>query len=181
MKSFGITLVVCIILYIAFYAYFGGFIKIKPEVLEKGGDVLVYEELRGDYKQTADATNRIYKDLLNNYGIETFRGIGVYYDDPKAIPVEDLRFEAGCILENPTLDQLEILKLKYKVRTLEKGEYVVVNFPFKGFISILMGIKRVYPAINKYMQENNFKNTGAIVEIYDVPNKIITYMDLVER
>jgi hypothetical protein len=34
---------------------------------------------------------------------------------------------------------------------------------------------KVYPAIEKFVEENGYKKEGAVMEIYDVPNKKIVY------
>jgi len=42
-------------------------------------------------------------------------------------------------------------------------------------MSIIMGIMKVYPALNKYISENNLSEEGFVMEIYDVPGKKIIY------
>jgi hypothetical protein len=48
-------------------------------------------------------------------------------------------------------------------------------------MSILVGLMKVYPALEKYTKENGYAG-GAIMEIYDVPNKKIIYrQELLEK
>ncbi len=55
------------------YSYFGGFSTIDIQISEQGGETLVYEEITGDYKQSAVVMDKIYKDLLEKEDIETYR------------------------------------------------------------------------------------------------------------
>ncbi|MFW6222251.1 MAG: hypothetical protein ACOC3T_01430, partial [Bacteroidota bacterium] len=53
--------------------------------------------------------------------------------------------------------------------------YIVAEFPFKGKLSIIFGIMKVYPSIEKFVKKKGYSNDGAVMEIYDVPNKKILY------
>jgi len=63
MKILLIVIVIVVAAGIGFYAYFGGFKKIPLQIREEGGETLVYEEVKGDYKNTA-AVMEIY-DIPN--------------------------------------------------------------------------------------------------------------------
>ena len=67
------------------------------------------------------------------------------------------------------------MEADYKIKTLAQGEYIVARFPFKGKMSVMIGIMKVYPAIDKYVKENGYSEKGPIAEIYDMPNKMIVY------
>lgn len=170
----GVILVLVIILVIA-YAFFGGFKKIECNVIQNGGEVFVYEELKGDYAQSAVVMDKIYYDLLDNYKLETFKGCGIYYNNPQTTDVADLRSDVGCLLEAKDSNKVEVLEAKFKIKTLPQGDYIVTGFPFKGKMSVMIGIMKVYPAINKYVKENGYSEKGPITEIYDMPNKMIIY------
>jgi hypothetical protein len=117
---------------------------------------------------------------LNNYGIETFKGFGIYYDNPKNVEQNKLRSEVGCIAENIDNDTIEKLKEKYQIKILSEENFLVAEFPFKGFLLIMMGMIKVYPVIGKYIAENNYQD-GAIMEIYDTPNKKIIYRKFINN
>ena len=88
MKTIKIILVVLAILVIAlagFYAYYGGFKKINISVSKTGGDILIYEVIQGDYKQSGVIMDKIYYALLNEDNIETFKGFGLYFDNPQKV------------------------------------------------------------------------------------------------
>ena len=170
-----IFLLILLILLVAAGAYFGAFAKVEVKTSQMGGETIVYEELTGSYAQTSKATDRVYDALLKDEKIETYKGIGIYFDDPKKVEESRLRFQAGCILEGVSPEKIKELEKKYKVRTLPVGENASVEMPFKGMVSILIGLKRAYPALADYLKKNNIVSEYPSIEIYDVPNKKIIY------
>ena len=178
MKMLKIILVVIVVLIAIVaiaYIYYGGLSKVEVKEEMQGGEVLVYEEVVGDYAQSGKYTDKVYYSLLNNEGIETTKGFGVFYDNPQQVEKSKLRSEIGCIVEGLDSTQIADLAGKYKVRTYPKANYVTTEFPFKGSLSILIGLTKVYPQINKYIKEHGISEKGAMMEIYDVPNKKIIY------
>lgn len=99
---------------VAGYGYYGGFKKIHVETKQAGGEVFVYEEHIGPYSETGKIADKIYYALLNEDKIETFRGCGIFYDNPKQVESDKLRSEIGCILENPNDETIQILSKNTK-------------------------------------------------------------------
>ena len=174
MKVVLIILAVLMALLIVIFAYYGGFQKISFRIENQGGETVVYENVTGDYSQSPKVSDRIYYTLLNDEKIETTKGFGIYYDNPKTVAKENLRSEIGCIVENADSATLTKLAEKYQVKTLPKNDFIVTEFPFKGKLSVLLGIMKVYPAMDKFNKEQGGIE-GPITEIYDVPNKKIIY------
>ncbi|MCD4747084.1 MAG: hypothetical protein K8R58_12375 [Bacteroidales bacterium] len=175
MKIILIVLAILIIALTVFYAYYGGFKKIQISISKSGGEVLIYEKIQGDYKQSGVIMDKIYNSLLKEDKIETYKGFGVYYDNPRKVEKSKLRSEAGCILEKTDIDKLPILEKKYTIRTFPRKEYIITEFPFKGKISVFFSIMKVYPALNKFANKNGYNEESLVMEIYDVPNKKILY------
>lgn len=171
-----IIIIVVAIALVSVYAYYGGFRTITFKTEEAGGEILVYEEVTGDYSQSPKVMDRVYYALLNDDKIETTKGFGIYYDDPKDVEKSKLRSEIGCIINEP-IDSTTLADLskKYKVKILPKGTYITTEFPNKGMMSTLVAIVKVYPALDKYVKENGFYDKVSVMEIYDVPNKKIIY------
>ncbi len=180
MKTALIIILSLAVILLAIYFYFGGFAKIELQITEQGGETLVFEEITGDYKQSAIVMDKIYHDLLENEDIETYRGFGIYYDNPKEVEINKLRADAGCILEVNHLKYLPKLEGKYNIKTLPKSTCITTEFPFRGKLSVLLGILRVYPAMHKFAQSNEIDELGEVVEIYDIPNKKIIYRQLLK-
>jgi hypothetical protein len=175
MKILLIIIMVVIIAVLGLYAYFGGFKKIPLQIREEGGETLVYETVQGDYRQTAAVMDKIYYSLLNEEQIETFKGFGIYYDDPKKVDKEKLRSEAGCILGNADQVNFRELEKKYQLKTFPQKQYLTAQFPWKGKMSVMFSILRVYPALNKYARTRGYDENTPVMEIYDVSNGKILY------
>ena len=178
MKIMKIALFVFIgilIIIFIFYAYYGGFRKISITTSEEGGEYIVYEKVTGDYKLSGEAMDRVYYSLLNEHGIETTKGFGIYYDNPQKVEKSKLRSEAGCIIEEKDLEKLQDLPESFKTRQLPVKKYIVTEFPYKGKMSVMFSVMKVYPVLNKFAKENNFSEDGSVMEIYDIPDKRILY------
>lgn len=178
MKVLRNTLIIVAILaviMVCYYAYLGGFSKIEFQVAEAGGEILVYEEMVGDYAQSNTVMDKVYYSLLNDYNIETTKGFGIYYDDPQKVESTKLRSEIGSVLEEKDSVRIAELCDRFQVKFCPEQTCIVTEFPFKGPISVMIGLIKVYPAMNEYLKANNLNNDSPIMEIYDVPNKKIYY------
>jgi len=144
-------------------------------ISEQGGETLVYENLTGDYKQSPVIMDKVYYSLLKDDKIETYKGFGIYYDNPQKVETSELRSEIGCILEEKDSLKINDLKNKYNIKTYPKGSYIVTEFPFKGKISVIIGLLKVYPKLADYVKKHGYNENGAVMEIYDTPNKKIVY------
>lgn len=118
--------------------------------------------------------DKIYYALRDSEQLETTKGFGIYYDNPQKVEKSQLRSEAGCILETSDSTLLAQLSEKYKVKTFPVKQYIVTEFPFKGKLSIMVSLFKVYPALNRYANKHNYTG-GEVMEIYDIPNKKISY------
>ncbi len=149
----------------------------KNPIVEKkvGPFQLAYVKHMGDYKNVGSKMDSLFWDLTNNYGIETTKGFGLYYDNPSEVATENLRSVAGCILENIAPDDILEIKQKYCVAKFPESQSVVAEFPYRGKLSILFGMLKTYPRLNAYIQDNGHPNTP-IMEVYDQPNEKIEYI-----
>lgn len=170
-----IIVLVLLVLGLLYLNYLKFFSPITLEEKKYGPFTLVYEEYTGPYKDTAKIQNDLYYSLLNKEKIKTFKGFGVYYDNPKKVPAQDLRSIAGCVLEQEDYEKVGYLETNgYKVKNIPEQDCIVVEFPFKNSFSIFVGMAKVYPEIEKYIKDHNLEN-NEIMEIYDMQNKKIFY------
>lgn len=165
---------VIIALLFGVYSYYGGFYDIKIREETAGGERIVYKKVTGDYKQTSSVTNEIYDYLLHDLKIKTYKGIGIFYDNPRKVKKEELRSEAGCIIEPDDIDKLDTTLCKYEIKQLPRQESVVTEFPYKGGISVWIGLIRVIPKLEKQVEAHHLPERP-VVEIYDIPHQKIRY------
>lgn len=113
------------------YLYYMSFFN-KIEITEKemGPYKVVFKEHIGDYKETGKIMDEIYYSLLDD-GVETYKGFGIYYDDPKVVEKDKLRSIAGSIIEEKDYDKIDQLKDKYNIKTIDKTRSITTEFPFR--------------------------------------------------
>lgn len=175
--AIGVLITILFVLIVVLF-HAGFFAGVSITEKEVGPYTLVYEDFIGAYKNTPKVQDKIYNSLLNDYKIETYKGFGIYYDNPKEVPEEKLRSEIGCILEEKDSARIEELKAKnFKIKEFPKTNAVVVEFPFNSSLSIIAGIMKVYPKLGEYRKEHNLP-MREVMEIYDVPAKKIIYVSV---
>jgi len=171
-----ISIIAVIVIIIAILAYWlGAFAKLNIEEAAAGPYVLVYEEHVGPYSGIKAVQDGIYYRLLNEEQISTTKGFGIYYDNPKVVDKEKLRSIGGVILEEEYADRIPDLEKNFKLKRLGEGQVITTSIPFKNPLSVMVGIFKVYPAIERYVEEKGY-DMGEMMEIYDVPNKKIIYL-----
>ena len=136
---------------------------------------LVYQDHIGSYYKVKPAMDEVYHGLLR-MGIETYRGAGVFYDDPQKVPKNKLRSKVGSILEEKDLDKIDKIKNSFNVKEIPASKSIVVEFPIRNMLSYMIAPAKVYKEVNMLWQQQSYPEYKYAVEIYDVPNKTITYI-----
>lgn len=181
LKGILYFIAVIVISLIVYYAYLGGFSSIKVVETTVGPYQLVQVERWGDYKETPKVLDSLSK-ALKEHGIEARKAIGVYYDNPNATTKKPSEYHSiiGFILPN-NLDSLKLRELEraqFNLNKMGATPATVVHFPRKSTLSVLMGLYKAYPALNKYRKEKNYKDVPSF-EIYD-DNEIVYGMEIRE-
>ncbi len=178
MKVVGIIttiIAVIIIVLLAALSRYGLFASVNISEKNIGPYLLVYKKHIGDYKNVGPIMDKLYYDLKDNYALETTKGFGLYYDNPQEVNKKSLRSVVGCIVEGKTIDELKKVGDKYGVREYPSSKSVVAEFPYKGKMSIILGIFKVYPKLSAFIKEKQYVKTP-IMELYDQPNGMIEYI-----
>lgn len=161
-----------------YLAYSGMFSPITVSTLEPdmGPIVLAYKTQTGPYKDAGEIFTESYCLLPDR------EQLGIYYDDPEAVPSSELRCAVGPVLakgdEEPIPEEMEKMKnYGFKILHLPKPSYVVTaSFPFTTTLSIYLGIYRVYPRLRDYISERKLCAYPAL-EVY-TDSSIIFMMPL---
>ncbi len=156
-------------------AYYGFFNSIRFQMAQAGGEIIVYESMIGDYKNSGKVMDNVYYSLINDFNVHSTKGFGIYYDNPKRTEKAKLRSDIGCVIENISIEKIIEIEKKYRVKTFPKSTYLCSDFPFKSKISMFFALAKVYPAMEKYLTKKQWKEDGFVMEIYDIPNKKIYY------
>lgn len=166
---------IIVILAVIFLSYYGAFTKIEVGYERQGGETLIYEEIKGDYRQSANSMDKVYYALKNDHGIATTNGFGIYYDNPQKVETSKLRSEAGCIIPQGVEIDNDAISEKFKIKQFPDERYIVTSFPYKNKMSVIFSIMRVYPKLREFAEKNGHSLEAPVMEIYDVPNKKILY------
>ncbi|MBI3772546.1 MAG: GyrI-like domain-containing protein [Gammaproteobacteria bacterium] len=178
MKIFKVTVIVISVVFITLLlvlSRYGLFASVSVSEKVVGPYLLIYKKHIGDYKNVGTVINELCSDLKNNYSLAPTKGFGLYYDDPRQVDKAQLRSIVGCVVEGKTREELSKVSSKYGVREYPSSNSVVAEFPYKGMISIFIGIMKVYPALGAYIKEHRYNQTP-IMELYDMQNERIEYI-----
>jgi len=147
------------------YIYSGGFKRVTIKEETMGPMKFVFAEHHGDYTQTREVQDSIYR-ALKEEGVNAEKGFGIYYDDPETTPTDSLYSLAGCVLEIRDTNKIKTLERKgFRVETMNETPSIVARFPYKNRLSILLGVFKVYPEMEEYRKKHNLKEKPAL-EIY---------------
>lgn len=174
-----IVLAVIALLLAAFLWYLGAFSSLKAYESVKGPYLIAYERSVGPYAKTGPIFEKVYNELKAD-GIETTRGLGIYYDDPSTVPAEKLRSDCGIVIEPKARRKFWRVSRKFKNKWVRRSKCIVVEFPIKNALSYMIGPMKAYPALMKHAEAKGYK-TNVAYEIYDEPNGKIYFIMPIKR
>ena len=162
-----------VIFFLYLLQYTGAFKAITLGVDDRGPYTMIYKEHKGAYHQIVPAIETVENWARAN-GLKCRLSFGEYFDDPRQVEEGRLTSRGGCLIETiaPAADteQKILAQLKnkipadFKIEIYQKRKAVVALFTGAPGI----GPMKVYPKAEKYIQEQNFKKSGSILEIYEV-------------
>ncbi|MBU1370533.1 MAG: GyrI-like domain-containing protein [Bacteroidetes bacterium] len=174
MKIILLSFLGLLLISLIIFGYFGAFKRISFNQFHTGGEWIAFRSFRGDYKQSAVVMDEVYQQLLDSHQLHTFQGIGIYYDNPEKVAADQLRADAGCVISAEDAKQLSQHK-NLKIKQLPEGDYLVAEFPYKGKLSVLLGLFKVYPGMKNFVKMRGLNPETPVIELYDIPNKKIVY------
>ncbi len=163
MKKIVSVLFVAIALVAGAAYWYGMFEPLEFTKTEMWEMQVLYKTHVGDYTQVGKIYDEMYTEFEKNK-IEMKEGFGVYLDDPQEVPKEELKSALGSVYSGAVLTGSAI-PAWWIHKITKKHEAVTVTFPYKNKMSFMLGVMKVYPAIKKYVEENNYP-MKAIVEVY---------------
>jgi len=174
LKRLLIIVVVIAVLGFALGAYMGLVFPLRVYEQKMGPYTVAYESFVGPYAETGPVFSKVY-EALKAEGIETTRGLGIYYDDPAKVAAEKLRSDCGVIIEPKDRAKFNRVRRKFKVKWLPARESIVVEFPIRNMMSYMLGPIKGYPALMKHAEEKGYK-FGMPYELYDEGQKKVFFV-----
>ncbi|RWS22981.1 testis-expressed sequence 264 protein-like protein, partial [Leptotrombidium deliense] len=149
--------------------FFGLFYEIEVKAghtpIQVNGRRFAFKSFVGPYSEAGSAFTELFALLaskLPEFIDDSLTTIGVYYDDPNT--VEDMnhcKYIVGVLMpneDNALFAQIERLlsDKEYKFATLPTIDHVVhTSFPYRGALSIIIAMRRVYPMLKQFITEHN--------------------------
>ena len=171
----GATVALLALAFTGFLAYMGllGSLEVREEI--QGPFTLAYEDFKGPYSQTGPVFQKVY-DRLKKDGIETHRGIGIYFDDPHSVPESDLRSQCGSIIEADQMESFQKVADSYSIRTLPEQNSLTVQLPIRNSLSYMFGPMKAYPALTEEARKRSLNLKSPPYELYDMKEGVILYV-----
>lgn len=126
----------------------------------------------GPYQNVAPVMGKLY-DELKSAGVSGTRGVGIYFDSPETVAPEKCRSLVGQTVTAKDLPKLKKFSGKYQTTEIPQLKGKVVHFPYRGQLSIIFAVTKVYPELKKACGDSI---STAILEIYDIPNNEILFV-----
>src|SRR3989338_4861099 len=137
-------------------------------VVKEPGYHFISKQCVGAFRQIPDSFKEVEAFLQQNGAGVSYNGVGVYFDDPKTVPEEKVRFSIGFGL---SASQAEVIASKvpagYKLIEIPEGTVVETIFPYRHMFSPLLGALRVWSDMERYIQKTpGLIWQGPAVEFY---------------
>jgi effector-binding domain-containing protein len=129
--------------------------KFNVEIKEIEEIHMVYYEFTGPYMNSFNDFNKLMGYLKTNKVPMGPHALGIFYDDPSQVPEDQLRSEAGYMVQGKVKTGEGFL-----FKTIPAGKAVSVKY------TSMEDIMKAYEAIGKYIGENGIKVKPFSIEIY---------------
>lgn len=125
---------------------------------------VVYQAHLGPYHRINDVIVAV-EQWTQSMNLPCPKTFGEFLDDPRLVEERRLRSNAGCVVP---------VKPEKLTQSEEPGAMQAKTFPardavvatFKGAPSI--GPLKVYPAVEDWLEENDLKISGPVIEVYTI-------------
>lgn len=135
---------------------------------------IAYLTFRGPYSQSWKLGIEVESKLSDVKVMDWSKEpcIGIYYDNPEQVPLAECRSIYGKIIPDdfPEVDGVSTTYIEAMPDTIQ------VRYPFRGFLSILFGMRKAYPMIHAFWRNTEETKGTAIAELYGFNGTFITYL-----
>ena len=126
---------------------------------------IVYKNYVGPYKNVGGHFEKLLKDIQQvNEKANQF--VGIYYDNPETVPEDKCRSTVAVVCNREASEGIgagKLVKMGYSTAELKETSSFHSTFPFYGLVSILLGLYRVYPAVQGAAKEHG-KDVTVMIE-----------------
>jgi hypothetical protein len=159
------------------FSYYAGVFDAVELTRESCGPFyLIYREYRGPYQGIRFVMNNVYQYVRDSLHLQTNTGFAVFYDNPGKSDPDSLRSISGIIC-----DSLHSVQPPYRNSVFERTDAVVGEYNLRSFFSYMTGSYKFYPQLHRYIAKKKIKQTGPVIEIYDLAKRSILFIAPVQR
>jgi hypothetical protein len=158
------------------FLHTGFFDSVDPIIEEAPSLSFVALRMTGPFHQLPQGFRQV-QELMKSSNIPLIsnQGIGVFFDDPAHVQESKLRWWVGWVVEKDYVIQKELSGGLFYVE-FGPTRSIVATFPFRNMFSPMFGPSRVYPAIQRFIDEQQSLKMGPAIEIYDSNQGKIIYL-----
>lgn len=135
-----------------FFVWSGGFFTPVISEVSEGPMIFIGIAHKGPYENISPKFKES-SEKANSLNIETEPMAGIYFDDPSMELAENLRSYAGFITTQANSEKLQAKFPEFRTILIPKQIVLKAEFPNKGFVSMILAIKKIYPKFGEYFAE----------------------------
>lgn len=176
-----VVLIILVLTLLGFLSYCGLFapIDIKAEKPPFKELQVAYKFCRGSYKNSGALFTEVHSIA------PSLKCIGVYYDDPNEVEPLRLRYLVGVVLNDTDQPAAKEVKEQLEAEGFKTASFPAVDhavttvFPFRGSVSVMIAMARVYPKLREYIKEK-LLCARPMMEIYE-DNRVLFVCPLAKQ
>jgi hypothetical protein len=167
MRYFLFLIVVIIASFGGFLAYYlGAFKPVALSEQSRGPFIIIYKDHVGPYHKTVSVITEVEK-WAQDKGLGCKLSFGEYPDDPETVEEARLKSRGGCLYDKAGFTLPKELPAGFHSAEIPARDYVIAIF--NGSPGI--GPMKVYPQVMDYMREKKLKQSGAVIEVYEIHSR----------
>jgi effector-binding domain-containing protein len=152
----GVVLGVLVILILVGAYNVGLFNRVELQQTTRGPYQIVYLAHTGPYYQIGEKIKQV-STMLQEKNVRTLRACGIFYDDPRTVPQDQLRSKGGFLVEGQV-----IVEAPYGIDSIAQREVILATVKAHPAVAPL----KTYPKMHEWMTQNHYEVVGPGLEIY---------------
>ena len=157
--AFMIVASLVIVLAVYLYFYLGIYRPVSVTLEPRGPFYLVFKPHLGPYHQILPVIQDV-EAWAAEHKLSCQTTFGEFLDDPQSVDEDRLRSRAGCVLKAP----LAVPPADFEYQQRPERTYAVGHFDGSPAI----GPYKVYPKVQKFLNDQRLKSTSPVIEMYTV-------------
>ncbi len=166
MKKVLIVIGAILLIFVAVYAFNGGFSKADVRMQHQNEMLIVGIDHKGAYKNIGGAFDKMTK-IKETTKLDSAIFVGVYFDDPKTVAEDSLKSFAGFTVPNMETGTA-ICKSNpgCYILPIEEGEAYVCDLKTSGTLSMIIAAMKAYPALGEAAE--GLSSSKKVTHVYEM-------------